>query len=278
MTENNLELTDTLRKQYDAPMYEALLLVFGDNIHHAVCESSADSFADGSQRANQLLAEASGLERGMQVLETACGVGGAARYLARDFNVEVVATNLSEGQLTIARQRTATDGLGHKVRFEYADFTELPYAEGEFDCYWCQDSWLYGEDKPRIIAEAFRVLAPGGRLVFSDIVVTSSADESPGRAFLDRIHAPAMWTATGYDTALPLAGFLGIKREDWSRHLRPSLEMICEAIASKKERMVEIAGIDEVEDTIQRFEAWRQAARSGHLGHVFFCARKPELG
>ena len=118
-------------------MYEALLLVFGDNIHHAVFESSAHSFAHGSQRANQLLAEASGLERGMQVLETACGVGGAARYLVRDFNVEVVATNLSEGQLTIARQRTATDGLGHKVRFEYAHFTELPYADGKFDCYWC---------------------------------------------------------------------------------------------------------------------------------------------
>ena len=87
-----------------------------------------DQVEELAQEAFVALAEASGLKRGMQVLETACGVGGAARYLARDFDVEVVATNLSEGQLTIARQRTATDGLGDKVRFEYADFTELPEA------------------------------------------------------------------------------------------------------------------------------------------------------
>ena len=275
MTEHHSTLTETLRRQYDAPMYEALLLVFGDNIHHAVFESPTDSFEDGSQRANQLLAEAAGLESGMRILETACGVGGAARYLCREFDVEVVATNLSEGQLAIARQRTASAGLGERVRFEYADFAQLPYPDGEFDCYWCQDSWLYGEDKPRMIAEAFRVLAPGGRLVFSDIVVTSSVDATESRVFLDRIHAPAMWTASAYDTALPRAGFIAATREDWSRHLKRSLEMVCDAIAATREQMAEIARADEVEDTIQRFDTWRDAARRGHLGHVFYCARKP---
>ena len=48
MTENNSTLTETLRQQYDAPMYEALLLVFGDNIHHAVFESPTDSFEHGA--------------------------------------------------------------------------------------------------------------------------------------------------------------------------------------------------------------------------------------
>ena len=277
MTGNRSPLTESLRQQYDAPMYEALLLVFGENIHHGVFDSSTDTFEAATIRANELLAKSVHLGSGKRVLETACGVGGAARYLARKFAVDVTATNLSEGQLAIARQLTVEQGLDAKVSLEYADFTDLPYLEGQFDCYWCQDSWLYGEDKPRMISEAFRVLVPGGRLVFSDIVVSESVDPAQSRPFLDRINAPAMCKATDYDSALRRAGFLVTQREDWSRHLKRSLEMVCNDIDAKKQQMAEIAGIAAVKDTIERFHTWREAARNSQLAHVFFCALKPVI-
>ena len=275
MSDSKNDLTETLRQQYDAPMYEALLLVFGDNIHHAVFESPHDSFEQGAAHANQMLAEAAVLEPNMRVLETACGVGGAARYLARHFDVEVVATNLSEGQLAIAEKRTTAAGLQQKISYEYADFNDLPYANDEFDCYWSQDSWLYSEQKHRMIAEAYRVLAPGGRLVFSDIVVNSSVDDARSRGFLARIHAPAMWKVEDYETALPQAGFTILNQVDWTPNLEPSLHMLCSSIRAKKEQMAAIAGADEVADTIARFETWHQAAHDGSLRHVFFAACKP---
>src|SRR5207253_2488582 len=70
-----------------------------------------------AERATARLAEGAALRTGERVLETACGFGGAARWLARTFGVEVVATNVSEPQLALARSLTDPAGL---VRFEYA--------------------------------------------------------------------------------------------------------------------------------------------------------------
>ena len=69
-------------RRYDAPMYRAMLEVYGDQIHPGFLEEGDDDIREAALRATIRLAELAQVAPGSRVLETACGVGGTARYLA----------------------------------------------------------------------------------------------------------------------------------------------------------------------------------------------------
>lgn len=102
----------------------------------------------------------------MRVLETAAGTGIVSRVL-RDrlpAAAQLTATDLNEPMLAIAKGKfTSTD----RVDFRIVDAQALPFADGAFDAMVCQFGIMFFPDKPKSFAEAYRVLAPGGRYFFS---------------------------------------------------------------------------------------------------------------
>lgn len=103
---------------------------------------------------------------GGRVLETACGTGIATEHLRRslDRTTAIVATDLSEDMLTVAR---ALRGDLAEVEFEAADAAVLPYGDAAFDALCSQFGLMFVPDKARAMAEATRVLKPGGQLVLN---------------------------------------------------------------------------------------------------------------
>jgi SAM-dependent methyltransferase len=102
----------------------------------------------------------------LRVLETAAGTGIVTRRL-RDLlpaEAELTATDLNATMLEIARGKF---GPGDKLRFEPADATALPFADGSFDAVVCQFGTMFFPDKEKAFREAHRVLAADGRFVFS---------------------------------------------------------------------------------------------------------------
>jgi ubiquinone/menaquinone biosynthesis C-methylase UbiE len=99
-----------------------------------------------------------------KVLETACGTGIVTRALrdALPASVTITATDFSEEMLTVAREKF--DG---GVEFRQADGTDLPFPDGTFDAVVCQFGIMFFPDKQKGLHEAYRVLAPGGRFLFS---------------------------------------------------------------------------------------------------------------
>jgi sarcosine/dimethylglycine N-methyltransferase len=263
---------DRIVERYDAPMYRAMLEVYGDQIHPGFLRSAGEDPVVAARRPTVRLAELAGIRSGQRVLETACGVGGTARLLARERGATVVATNISRGQLATARESTAP---GLPVTFEFADFHALPYGEAAFDVYLCQDSFVYASDRRKALAEAFRVLRPGATLALSDLLAVGPAPSPALAATLRALSEVGFWSFAEYREAIADAGFVDLREEDWSAELAPGFRRVAEEIARKRESLAAIASEKDVEETIARYALWCRVADAGVLGWGAFVARKP---
>src|SRR5438067_1989476 len=65
------------------------------------------------------------LQPGMRVLDIGSGLGGAATYLARNYQVEVVGLDTSEDMVALANERLSEDFVPG-VRFEQGDVLSMP--------------------------------------------------------------------------------------------------------------------------------------------------------
>ncbi|MGA8383099.1 MAG: methyltransferase domain-containing protein [Stellaceae bacterium] len=101
-----------------------------------------------------------------RVLELATGTGIVTRRL-RDLlpaTSRLTATDLNPPMLDVARGKFRA---GEAVEFQAADATDLPFPDGGFDAVVCQFGVMFFPDKEKSYSEAYRVLAPGGRYLFS---------------------------------------------------------------------------------------------------------------
>lgn len=101
-----------------------------------------------------------------QALEVGCGRGGGAAFLTERFGLaRLTGLDFSPRVIAVARERHVDE----RLRFVQGDAEKLPFAEESFDVVFNVESSHCYPNMGRFAAEVFRVLRPGGQLLFADL-------------------------------------------------------------------------------------------------------------
>lgn len=144
-----------------------------------------------------------GIEPGHHVLDLGCGIGWAVRLMAARCPAGL-AVGVDVSDRMIERARAAEENPAN-VRFEVAGAERLPFDDGAFDRALSVESLYYYDDIPAALAEAARVVKPGGRLA---VLVDFYAENVESHHWADEIAVPMKLLSTrDYQGLLSAAGF-----------------------------------------------------------------------
>ena len=168
---------------------------------------------------------------GERVLDVAGGTADLARAFARRVGTagSVVLTDINAAMLGIGRDRLIDDGvLAPAVQ---CDAEKLPFASGQFDCVSVAFGLRNMTHKEAALAEMFRVLRPGGRLLVLEF---------------SRVWKPLQGAYDAYSfNVLPKLGEVITKDADSYRYLAESIRMHPDQETLKQ--MMLDAGLERVE-------------------------------
>lgn len=231
ITSKQPQLPEDIARHYDEldPFYRAL---WGEHLHHGLWRTGSESPEQAVQQLTDYVVEQAQIHPGNTVCDIGCGYGATARRLAARYRARVTALTISEHQYRYARNRASGQD---SVTVLHRDWLVNQLPEACFDAAIAIESLAHMADKPRALAEAYRVLRPGGRLV----ICTWQAAEWPAPWAVRHVLEPicregrlaGLPSALDYHRWLLRAGFTVRRYEDLSRHVRRTWDVCLRRVA-----------------------------------------------
>ena len=137
-----------------------------------------NEFTAAQAALTQQMLDLAALAPGQRVLDIGCGLGGTlAAINARCDGMTMVGVNVDPRQLQVCREIAPRSA--NTLAFVEADACALPFAEATFDRVLCVEAAFHFRSRRDFLAEAARVLRPGGLLVISDILARDPGFAAP---------------------------------------------------------------------------------------------------
>ncbi|MBB25460.1 MAG: hypothetical protein CME02_08060 [Geminicoccus sp.] len=176
--------------------------------------SAVDEFHIGGSEASRFVGEALGAASGLRVLDIGCGIGGPARFMASTFGYHVTGIDLTADYVAVGNQLSTMVGLAEVVTLQQASALDLPFSDGStgdgagFDAAYVMHVGMNIADKPQMMAEAARVLRPGGKLVVYDVMTQREGLVTYPLPWSDVPEDSAVDSLSAYEAALQTAGLV----------------------------------------------------------------------
>jgi ubiquinone/menaquinone biosynthesis C-methylase UbiE len=192
---------------YDGAEGDLWELIMGQQIHIGGFKSSMD------------LAERAGIGAGQRGVDLCCCNGAGMRLLVRFRDVaSMTGVDAARTVLERGRARCAEEGLADRIQFKQADACDSGLPDAGADFVWGEDAWCYVEDKPRLVAEAARIVKPGGTIAFTDWVEgPAGLSEAEAERLLRFMKFPTLCSIEDYRSLLEKNGCEVVEAEDTGR-------------------------------------------------------------
>jgi len=235
----------------------------------------SEQIHSGSTEATDALAQSLDLQKGMVVCDLCSALGAPARQIVKKYGVTVKGVDMTKTMIEKARARTKEAGLADKIEFHEGNVMDLPYEDESFDIVWAQEAWCYVTDKDKLIKEAYRVLKPGGKIGFTDWIITGEITEAELSPLYDTMSFPYMETFQGYQKLLKNNGFKILDAQDQTEAYAKCFDEYYVTVHEKlKPTILENFGQDLYDFASNLVTIWRKAANEHKVGRGFFIAQK----
>ncbi len=261
----SIKLAD-VKAVYDGPEGNLWELLMGEQIHIGGFQSSME------------LADRAGIGAGQRGVDLCCCNGAGMRFLVRFRDVaSMIGVDATTTVVERGRARCAEEGLADRIELKLADVCASGLPDGQADFAWGEDAWCYVEDKAKLVAEAARIVKPGGTIAFTDWVEgpTGLSDEEAG-AFLGGMKFPSVQDIEGYRSLLENNGCEVSVAEDTGR-FAPYVDLYLQmANMQLTYDALKILGFDlgQLETVATGFGFFQELAHAGKIAQGRFIARK----
>ena len=211
---------------------------------------------------------------GSRVLDIACGGGAPSLRLARLAGCSVTGIDNNANAITLAKRSASENDLGRVATFILHDANAAsPFASESFDAVVCVDALPHIGQHTATLREWSRALQPGGRLAFTDMVLTGpiSSSEFARRS----ASGPIVLTPAGFVEQQLLAAGLELKLcTDITPALQVSAQRHVQARSRHADDLRKLEG-EAMFETLNRYrETIELLARERRLSHFAFVAIK----
>jgi MPBQ/MSBQ methyltransferase len=186
--------------------------------------SPAEFLAAQAQLTRRMVGLAS-VQPGTAVLDVACGLGGTLAMLGEQEGLCTVGLNIDMRQLRIC-QGASRGGL------VAADACQLPFDAGSFDHLLCAEAMFHFTSRAGFLAEASRVLRPGGTMAVCDILMREPGSAPwPVPVMEDALRReygpwPDIWVSRDRWSSAAGRDLPVLQSEDWTAATLPSYRVI----------------------------------------------------